>query len=105
MKTELDKRVAMHLGKSIDDVSDITFEFIEVLRRALVEGGEVVLPRLGALRVRETRVNREVKLTDGPFKPQNAGRTRKLYVHRNLKVFFSKSAHLKAELEKRREKM
>lgn len=100
MKSELDKRVAQRLGLKVDDVSAVTFEFLEVLRHALVEDGEVAIARLGALRVKEMKVDRDVELTDGPFKPQNAGRKRKVHVERNFRVFFSKSPHLKDELEK-----
>lgn len=99
MKAELDRRVAARLGCSRKEVSRITFELLEVVRHVLVEEGEVVLPRLGVLRAKEVRVNRDVDLTTGTFKRGKRGRRLRIHVRRNFKVFFSKSAHLKDELE------
>lgn len=50
-KAALDKKVAITLGRKVQDVTDITTEFIAAIREALVEMNTVRIDGLGQLRV------------------------------------------------------
>lgn len=99
-KTELDKRVAARLGLNRRDVSEITFEFIEVVRHVLVEEGVVLIPRLGRLTAKTTKRRTTFQATDGSYKKGVRGKKRAVEVNGDRKVYFAKSLHLKDELEK-----
>ena len=96
LKVELDTKVAMLLGMPRKQVSAITYEFIEAVRDVLIEEGVVAIPRLGAIKIFKSAVDRELKL-----KTPNrvSGKAHKVYVKRNIKVSFSKSPQLKRDLE------
>lgn len=98
-KIELDLRVARRLGLDRSKVADITAEFIEVVREALVEERELFVPRLGTFKVVEAKINRDVVLTRGNFRKSETLGSKKMRVERNLRVFFSKSSQLKDELK------
>lgn len=98
-KDLLDRRVAALLGVPRDRVVHITRAFIEEVRALLVAEGEVAIPRLGSLRVTESKVNKTRVLEN----PGRAGK-RGVHVKEDIRVSFSKSRQLSKELKGRTEK-
>jgi nucleoid DNA-binding protein len=100
-KTDLDLRVAVSLRTSHKKVAKVTSRFVDELKRALVEDGEITLQGFGSFRVLEYQ-GPSANLTRGTGK--KGRRAGKIVVEHptHLKVFFKKSPALRSALKRRR---
>lgn len=89
---ELNRRVALRTGQPVRVVREVTSTLVDALIEELVGSREVIISRLGRLRVVTSRVNRTVPL------PQKNG-AREIEVEDNLRVYFSKSHNLARRLK------
>lgn len=86
-KNELDILIATSLGVPKNQIKRITQTFIDLLRHALVIDGEVRIPRLGVLKVRE-------------WEGEALINSERLRVHKNS-VTFKRATLLEQQLKER----
>ena len=90
-KTHLDSVIATRLDFSRENVSCITFEFIEEIRRLLIKEGIVILPRLGKFKT---------VIWKKQYKPHVLN-TQVGCRSSDIRIYFSKSRTLKDELRRK----
>lgn len=98
---QLNDEVAHLLGLPPKEVRAITDAFVNAVRHALLDEGEVRIDRLGVLHLKAARGKKKDIMVQGTLKKGVGARTMTVHAKHKFFVYFRKSIIMKRELIER----